>query len=100
MVRKIIIGLMIISIPFSISLSVYRVYAYQTLEREVERLKEEQSDLFEQNKRMIANIAIVSSPARIEELAEEELNLSRTASERRMRIRIDEESRRGEPYDG
>ncbi|MFP4267109.1 MAG: septum formation initiator family protein [Spirochaetaceae bacterium] len=98
--RKIIVGLMILSIPFSISLSVYRVYAYQTLEREVERLKEEQSDLFEGNKRMIANIAIVSSPARIEEIAEKELNLSRTTSERRMRILIDEKTGRAEPYDG
>ncbi|MFO7849244.1 MAG: cell division protein FtsL [Spirochaetia bacterium] len=98
--RKLIIGLMILSVPFSIFLSVHRVYSYQALEREVERLKDEQSDIFEQNKRMIANIAIVSSPARIEEIAEEELNLSRAAPERKMRIRIGKNTAREESHDG
>ena len=92
--RKILIALMILSVPLSVFLSVYRVYSYQSLEREVENLKEEQADLFERNKRMIANIAIVSSPERIEQIAEEELDLSRIQPEQKLRIVIDREARR------
>jgi len=91
-VRKILIALMILSIPLSVFLSVYRVYSYQSLERKVENLKEEQADLFERNKRMIANIAIVSSPERIEKIAEEKLDLSRIAPERKLRIVIDKDA--------
>jgi cell division protein FtsL len=91
--RKILIALMILSIPLSVFFSVYRVYSYQSLEREVEKLKEEQADLFERNKRMIANIAIVSSPERIEKIAEEELDLSRIKPERKLRIVIDKDAR-------
>ena len=90
--RKILIALMILSIPLSVFLSVYRVYSYQSLERKVENLKEEQADLFERNKRMIANIAIVSSPKRIEKIAEEKLDLSRIAPERKLRIVIDKDA--------
>ncbi len=90
--RKILIALMILSIPLSVFLSVYRVYSYQSLERKVENLKEEQADLFERNKRMIANIAIVSSPERIEKIAEEKLDLSRIAPERKLRIVIDKDA--------
>jgi cell division protein FtsL len=81
-------------------LSVHQVYRYQALERRVETLKQEQADLFERNKRMIANIAIVSSPERIEEIAEEELELSRLDPEEKLRIIVEKDDKRKERRDG
>lgn len=98
--RRVIIALMILSVPCMIFLSIYRVYTYQQLEAKVELLKEEQSDLFERNKRMIANIAIVSSPERIEEIAKQELELSRIQPERKLRITVKKERERERSQDG
>jgi cell division protein FtsL len=48
---------------------------YQKLEREVQRLELEQKNWLEQNKKVIAALAVLSSPERIKTLAEESLGL-------------------------
>ena len=73
--KKLIMILLAMSVPVMFFLSVHQVYRYQQLEREIAQLKEVQIELFESNKRKIANIAILSSPKRIAELAREELEL-------------------------
>ena len=73
--KKLVMILLAISVPVMFFLSVHQVYRYQQLEREISRLKDTQIELFETNKRKIANIAILSSPKRIAELAREELKL-------------------------
>ncbi len=73
--KKLVMILLAISVPVMFFLSVHQVYRYQQLEREISRLKDTQIELFETNKRKIANIAILSSPKRIAELAREELEL-------------------------
>ncbi|MCK5200137.1 MAG: hypothetical protein KAR21_17390, partial [Spirochaetales bacterium] len=47
-----------------------------------------QRELFEQNKRMVANLSILSSPGRIDELAGNTLELQKNAAET-VRIKID-----------
>lgn len=73
--KKLIMILLAISVPVMFFLSVHQVYRYQQLEREIAQLQEVQIELFESNKRRIANIAILSSPKRIAELARTELKL-------------------------
>lgn len=73
--KQFIMILLAVSVPVMFFLSVYQVYQYQQLESEIAQLKEVQIELFESNKRRIANIAILSSPKRIAELASQELEL-------------------------
>ncbi len=73
--KKAILLILTLSVPAMFFLVSHQVYRYQLLEREVAELREEQIELFEGNKRMIANIAILSSPKRITRLARESLKL-------------------------
>jgi len=75
--KKLILLILTFSVPMMFFLSVHQVYRYQQLEKDVAALRETQQELFEGNKRMIANIAILSSPKRISRLAVETLNLQR-----------------------
>jgi len=97
-VKNIIRFVIALSIPALLFLSVHQVYRYQQLETEVAQLREVQKELFERNKRMIAHIAILESPRRIAELAEDELGLKQVPIEKRMRIILTQ--RKGEAIDG
>ncbi len=99
-IRRTVISLLALSVPLMIFLTVHQVYSYQVLEQRVREMKEEQADLFEKNKRMIANIAIMSSPARIEEIAREKLELESLDSEKKLRIIVKRRTRPKEGGDG
>lgn len=93
--RKIGLFLLTLSVPVLLFLSVYQVFRYQNLQDEVAELQEQQIELFEQNKRMIANIAILSSPKRIARLADEILDLrQREPKDGVLRIVFDGEEER------
>jgi cell division protein FtsL len=80
--------LIIISIPVFIFINVYQVYAYQRLEKEISILEAEQKEWVEKNKRSVAGIAVLSSPGRIDRLAEKEFGLSKIKPGRILRIEI------------
>ncbi len=82
MLRKILILFVVATIPGVVLLTVRQVYTYEKIDSEVNSLLAEQRELFEQNKRMVANISILSSPARIDELAENTLELTKESSKR------------------
>jgi len=85
--KKAIVLLLTLSVPVMLFLSIHQVYRYQQLEGEIEGLRNTQIELFESNKRMIANIAILSSPKRIAKIARESFRLEpRGAEEGVMRI--------------
>lgn len=86
--KKIVRFCIALSIPALLFLSVFQVYRYQRLEREVTQMREVQKELFEHNKRLIAHIAILESPRRISKLATEELGLTRVPIEKRLRIML------------
>ncbi|MCK5674392.1 MAG: hypothetical protein KAH95_13510, partial [Spirochaetales bacterium] len=71
-----------------IFLTVRQVYNYNQINNEVHALIMSQRELFEQNKRMVANLSILSSPGRIDELAENILELKKSEIET-VRIEID-----------
>lgn len=66
-----------IAIPLLLFANAYQAYRYNTLEREIRELEEQQLALIEENKRAILAITILSSPQRIGPIAEEELSLIR-----------------------
>lgn len=66
-----------IAIPLLLFANAYQAYRYNTLEREIQELEEQQLALIEENKRAILAITILSSPQRIGPIAEEELSLTR-----------------------
>ena len=86
--KRILAALMIVTVPILMFISVFQVYRYKQLEHEVAQLVQKQNGLIEMNKRMVANIAILSSPERIERLAVEELGLKKLADNRLIQIRL------------
>jgi len=90
--RKIFVLFIIATIPGLVFITVRQVYKYNQVNAEVNSLIMSQRELFEKNKRMVANLSILSSPERIDSLAEDMPNLNNGALDT-VRIKI-------EPYDG
>ena len=88
MIRKLLLLLIVATVPGVIFLTVRQVYNYNQIDSEVYSLIKEQRELFEQNKRMVANLSILSSPGRIDGLAENILELQKTATDT-IRIELD-----------
>lgn len=82
-------------IPLSAFLAVYQVFRSQQLRNEISDLTEVQQSLFERNKRMLTNIAILKSPERIDKLAEEELHLEPITDDKIIHIDIKPSSGEG-----
>ncbi|MDA3941845.1 MAG: cell division protein FtsL [Spirochaetia bacterium] len=86
--RKVLLFLIVATIPGIVFLTVSQVYNYNQIDKEVHSLILDQRELFEQNKRMVANLSILSSPGRIDELAENILELDKRSVDT-IRIKID-----------
>lgn len=71
MKNRIIIMVMAVTLPLAAFLMVDQVYRYDHLAGEIEALQARQTELFEQNKRTVVNIAILKAPERIDRLAKE-----------------------------
>jgi cell division protein FtsL len=56
-------------------LNSWQGFRYQELKRDVEELEAEQQEWLEKNKKAIAALAVLSSPERVKNLAENELGL-------------------------
>ncbi|MDR0561188.1 MAG: septum formation initiator family protein [Spirochaetaceae bacterium] len=91
--RLILLYFFALTIPFLLGVTAWQSSRYAALEREVKRLEDEQEVWIESNKRLIAGIAVLSSPERIEKIAKEELGLSKIRPEDVLQIRIDRERR-------
>jgi cell division protein FtsL len=60
-------------------LNTWQGYRFESLKREVRAMEEEQRDWLEQNKKLVAAVAVLSSPERILRIAEKELRLKKPA---------------------
>ncbi|MFO8064367.1 MAG: cell division protein FtsL [Spirochaetota bacterium] len=67
----------VIVLPVALFFNVWQSFRYEMLDQDVSQLEEEQREIVEENKRLIAGIAVLRSPARIQAVAEEELELER-----------------------
>lgn len=93
MKRILMIGILL-SIPTLLFLNVWQGFRYWEMERGIARLQDEQQQMFEENKLMIVNIAVASSPTRIAELAEE-LGLKKYDAAQRLIVKLSRRSNDG-----
>ena len=56
-------------------LDTWQGYRFESLRRGVEQLEAEQRDWMEQNKKLVAALAVLSSPERVERIASRQLGL-------------------------
>ena len=86
--KKLLILAVALSIPFFLCLTVWQAYRYTKLNDEVAALEAEQVSWLEKNKKVIAGLALWSSPERIEKLARETLGLKRLDRDRTLTITL------------
>ncbi len=86
--RKTVILFMLITIPLSAFMTVQQVFKNEQIQKEVRTVTEKQRTLFEKNKQMLTNIAILKSPARINELAKNVLHLKQLSDKEMTFVEI------------
>jgi hypothetical protein len=74
--RRVLVSLAIISIPVLMMLQVLQGYRYTVAIEEMDGLETVQQDKLEENKRILAGIAVYDAPTRIYQVAEESLGLT------------------------
>ncbi len=89
--KRIIILALVLTVPVFLSLKVWQVRRYQSLERETRELEQVQRDWLERNKKFLASIAVFRSPARVERLARDRLGLTNDDKEPGLRIEFMEQ---------
>jgi cell division protein FtsL len=80
---------MALTIPLFLGLNIWQSNRYADLKKEVIRLEEAQADWVEGNKRLIAAIAELSSPDRIEYIAQNEMGLRKIQPEKVLQVKIE-----------
>jgi cell division protein FtsL len=78
-----------LTIPLFLGLNVWQSNRYANLKQEIDRLEQAQADWVESNKRLIAAIAVLSSPERIEHIAQNELGLRKIRPEDVLQVKIE-----------
>jgi hypothetical protein len=86
--RSPLLTLLILAFISLFFLNTWQGNRYQRLERGVQRLEQEQKNWLEQNKKVIAALAVLSSPVRIKTLAEESLGLKPLQAEDLIEIEL------------
>ncbi len=85
--KRLLIFVLLLSIPSLIFVNVWQGFRFWEMERRISRLQDEQQQWFEENKLMIVNIAVASSPSRIDELARE-LDLKKAGRDQKLSVRL------------
>jgi cell division protein FtsL len=88
MIKRIFFYLLILTFPAFLGLIIWQSVRYADLERELLRLEKAQEEWVENNKRLIANITVLSAPDRIERIARDELGLQKKRPEEVLQISI------------
>jgi cell division protein FtsL len=89
MAKKILLYVIVLTIPLSLGLVAWQSAQYSALKKDVERLNTVQDELIMGNKRLITEIASLSSPARIEKIAKNDLGFGKKAPEEVLQITIE-----------
>jgi len=86
--RYAVLYFIVLTIPLLLSITAWQSTRYNELDREVRRLEAVQEDWVENNKRLIAGIAVLSSSERIEQIAIHDLGLTKIRPEDVLQIQI------------
>lgn len=77
-------------IPLLLIVNALQARRYENLLSEVEALEKKQETLVEENKKLIADISLLSKTERIKKIAEEELGMHKASSEEIVRVEMKE----------
>lgn len=78
--NKIVLVVLACTIPAFFFMQVLQAYQYNSLEKDIQLLEEQQKDWIEKNKKLIAGISLLSTPERIDTIARTELDLQKIDS--------------------
>lgn len=90
MIKKIFALLLAMMIPVLLFGTVWQSYRYTVLSRDISRLERKQYVLIEENRRIISEISVLSTPERIERVAVEDLLMRKAKTNEIMRISLSE----------
>jgi len=79
----------IFTIPLFMGFAAWQSNHYRALERNIRRLEAVQDEWIGENNKLIANFALLSSSARIEQVAVNDLGLTRIRPESVLQVRIE-----------
>ncbi|MCL2205351.1 MAG: cell division protein FtsL [Treponema sp.] len=88
----IILYFFVLTIPIFLGVVAWQSTRYAALERNVRLLEAAQEDWVEGNRRLIASIAVLSSSARIGQVAARDLRLTPIRPENVLQVRIEPQS--------
>ena len=77
------------TIPLFLALITWQSNRYCSLKSEMTRLEETQAEWVESNKRLIAGVAVLSSPQRIGKIARTELDMRKIKPENVLMVNIE-----------
>jgi len=84
----------VLTIPIFLGVLAWQSFRYTELESSVRRLEADQKEMVVENRNLIASIAYYSAPSRIEQVAVQDLGLSKILPENVLQIRIERGYRR------
>ena len=84
--KKMIIILLTVIVPLMFFLEVWGVFYVQRVTENIEKLESTQNEWLDKNKKLIAAIAVYSSPDRVEKLAKGELGLMKISPDKILKI--------------
>ncbi|MDR3160395.1 MAG: septum formation initiator family protein [Spirochaetaceae bacterium] len=88
MLRRVVLYFMTLTIPLFLGLVAWQATRYTDLEKKIEVLVTEQEEWIENNKRLIAGIAVLSSVERIEHIARNQLALTKKRPEDVLQVQV------------
>ena len=94
--RCLLLYFFVLTIPLFLGLAAWQSVRYRELDKSVRRLEATQEDWIENNKKMIAGVALLSSSGRIEQIAVHDLGLSKIYPEYVLQVRIEGGGHSGE----
>lgn len=87
--KNVLLYVIVLTIPLCLGLREWQSAQYAKVFGEMKNLEQAQEEWIENNKRLIARIAILSSSERIENMAKNELGLEKKTPEETMQIKIE-----------
>ena len=79
----------VLTIPLFLGVVAWQSFRYTELENNVRRLEADQKELVVENRKLIASAAVLSAPSRIEQIAVQQLGLSKILPENVLQVRIE-----------
>ncbi len=88
--RRILVSLLLVSVPLLLMLQVLQAYRYVITSEEITSMESLQEDRLEENRRLVAGIAVYDSPERVYGVAVDSLGLETAEPDKVLQVRFPE----------